>query len=53
MARFWSSQTWVMPTFSPTIALVATAGTRFPLVTVLGGAADEATVNPWQHPQVP
>jgi hypothetical protein len=23
MARFWSSQTWVMPTFSPTIALVA------------------------------
>src|SRR3974390_610912 len=24
MARFWSSQTWVMPTFSPTMALVAT-----------------------------
>ena len=24
MARFWASQTWVMPTFSPTIALVAT-----------------------------
>src|SRR5271163_2323657 len=24
MARFWSSQTWVMPTFSPTIALLAT-----------------------------
>jgi len=24
MARFWSSQTWVMPTFSPTIALAAT-----------------------------
>jgi hypothetical protein len=26
MARFWSSQTWVMPTFSPTIALDGTAG---------------------------
>src|ERR1035441_1309634 len=25
MARFWSSQTWVIPTFSPTIALVATS----------------------------
>ncbi len=25
MARFWSSQTWVMPTFSPTIALDGTA----------------------------
>src|SRR5271170_4662175 len=25
MARFWSSQTWVMPTFSPTIALLATS----------------------------
>ena len=26
MARFWSSQIWVMPTFSPTIALDGTAG---------------------------
>jgi hypothetical protein len=24
IARFWLSQIWVMPTFSPTIALVAT-----------------------------
>src|SRR5580765_1854478 len=25
MTRFWSSHTWVMPTFSPTIAFVAIA----------------------------
>src|SRR5580693_1060408 len=29
MARFWASQTWVMPTFSPTIALVATCASFF------------------------
>ena len=32
MARFWSSQTWVMPTFSPTMALLVTLSSffRFP-----------------------
>src|SRR5712692_2429768 len=47
MARFWSSQTWVMPTFSPTIAFVATAGSFF---SNGGPAASHAHAPPGQIP---
>src|SRR5438105_1392120 len=40
-SRCWSSHTWVMPTFSPTIALLAMAGAFFSLWCRKGDTASE------------